>query len=40
MHLEDGFGESGLADLTRAKEDERLAFEQDRFDLTLDLTLS
>jgi hypothetical protein len=34
----DGFGEGGLSDLTRAKEDEGLAFEQGRFDRRLDLT--
>jgi hypothetical protein len=38
MRCEDSLGEGGLPDLTRAKEDEGLVFEQSRFDLRLDLT--
>jgi len=40
VRFEDGLGEGGLADLTWAKENECLAFEQGRFELPSDLTLN
>jgi hypothetical protein len=34
--VKDGFGQGGLANLPGAKQNDRLAFEQDRFDLAMD----